>query len=168
MKTLSHPSIIGIDVSRDWLDIHCLPDEHNQRLPNTSEGHEQLIMLAQQRHAVVCFEVTGGQEWKLWAALEAAGVQARQLPSAQIKAFAASCGIRAKTDRIDAALIARFMAFRPTAGHRLPARNIRHLKALTTRRRQLVEMRKRLDTSSNSISWTIASSRMFLRCSSTY
>ena len=46
----------------------------------------------------------------------------------------------AKTDRIDAELIARFMAFRPEAGRRLPSGKLRDLRALTTKRKQLVEM----------------------------
>lgn len=59
-------------------------------------------------------------------------------------AFALSRGTRAKTDRIDAELIARFMQFRPEAGRRLPSENLRILRALTTRRAQIVDMRKRL------------------------
>ncbi|WP_217645881.1 IS110 family transposase [Paracoccus homiensis] len=53
-------------------------------------------------------------------------------------------GTRAKTDRIDAEFIARFMPFRPEAGRKLPGENLRVLRALTTRRAQVVEMRKRL------------------------
>ena len=89
-------------------------------------------------------EATGGQEWRLWAAFDAAGIKTRQLPPAQIKAFATSRGTRAKTDRIDAELIARFMAFRPDAGRSLPAQKLRLLRALTSKRAQLVETRKRL------------------------
>jgi transposase len=59
---------------------------------------------------------------KLWAALDVAGIVARQLPPVQIKAFATSRGTRAKTDRIDAELIARFIAFRPDTGRTLPAK----------------------------------------------
>ena len=59
-------------------------------------------------------------------------------------AFALSQGRRAKTDRIDAGLIARFMNFRPEAGRRLPSEKLRVPRALTTRRGQIVEMRKRL------------------------
>jgi len=109
MNKLSHGQIIGIDVSKDWLDIHCLPDGHRLRFPNTASGHGQVIETACERDACICFEATGGQEWRLWAALDVAGIVARQLPPAQIKAFAASRGTRAKTDRIDAELIARFM-----------------------------------------------------------
>jgi len=66
------------------------------------------------------------------------------VPPAQVKALAQSRGTRAKTDRIDAALIARFFAFRPEAGRSLPAEKIRLLRALMAKRAQLVEMRKRL------------------------
>jgi transposase len=90
------------------------------------------------------FEATGGQESALWATFVAAEIDAGQLPPALIKAFALSWGTRAKTDRIDAELSARFMLFRPEAGRRLPTANLRILRALTTRRTQTVDMRKRL------------------------
>ena len=144
MNRVSHDQIIGIDVSRDWLDIHCLPDGNRERLPNAADGHERLVGIARDKQAAVCFEATGGQEWRLWVALEAAGVITRQLPPAQIKAFAASRGTRAKTDRIDAELIARFMAFRPEAGRHLPPAKLHLLRALTSKRGQIVETRKRL------------------------
>ncbi len=144
MITISQSPIIGVDVSRDWLDIHCLSDGCHLRLPNTDEGHVQLAGIARDRGALVCFEATGGQEWRLWASLDAAGVATRQLPPAQIKAFAASRGTRAKTDRIDAELIARFMVFRPEAGRCLPHEKLRLLRALVSKRGQLVETRKRL------------------------
>lgn len=143
MDKLSHGRIIGIDVSRDWLDLHCLPDGHRVRVPNAPVGHAAVADFAKDRDAVVCFESTGGQEWQLWAALEVEGVTARQVPPAQVKAFAQSRGTRAKTDQIDAELIARFFAFRPEAGRRLPAEKLRLLRALTSKRAQLVEMRKR-------------------------
>lgn len=61
-----------------------------------------------------------------------------------MKAFAQSRDTRAKTDRIDAELIAYFFVFRPEAGRSLPAKNLRLLRALTATRAQLVEMGKRL------------------------
>lgn len=144
MDNLSHGRVIGIDVSRDWLDLHCLPDGLQCRMPNGPEGHAAVSDLARDRDAIVCFELTGGQEWQLWETLEAEGVIARQVPPAQVKAFARSRGTRAKTDRIDAELIARFFAFRPDAGRRLPTEKLRSLRALTSKRAQIVEMRKRL------------------------
>ena len=139
-------TILGIDVSRDWLDGFCLPGQKRFRFPNTATGHIALVAMIQQLSASVKvgFEATGGHEWVLWTELIDAGIIAVQLSPAQIKAFALSRGTLAKTDRIDAELIARFMAFRPEAGRELPDKNIRILRTLTTRRAQLVDMRKRL------------------------
>ena len=144
MEKISQARVIGIDVSRDWLDLHCLPEGKRARLANTLEGHEQVAQLALELGALVCFEATGGQEWRLWSTLDAAGIATRQLPPAQIKAFAASRGTRAKTDRIDAELIAQFMLFRPDAGRVLPHEKLRLLRALASKRGQVVETRKRL------------------------
>lgn len=146
MSNLSQIPVIGIDVSRDHLDAYSLCNGQTFRLPNTPQGHARLVNRACSAGAIICFEATGGQEWRLWATLDAAGIEARQLPPAQVKAFATSCGSRAKTDRIDAEFIARFMAFRPDAGRILPAGNMRLLRALTSKRGQLVETRKRLLT----------------------
>jgi len=145
MKDIAQTANLGIDVSRDHLDGYFLPDGKRFRLQNTEDGHARLIkLLAEYRDVTVCFEATGGQEWRLWSALDAAGIATRQLPPAQIKAFAASRGTRAKTDRIDAELIARFLDFRPDAGRRLPHEKLRLLRALCAKRGQLVEMKKRL------------------------
>lgn len=142
---IARTTIVGIDVSRDWLDGFCLPDQDRFRIPNTAEGHNALVTMIRQLpgQIKVGFEATGGQEWVLWTELAAAEIAAVQLPPAQIKAFALSRGTRAKTDRIDAELIAKFMAFRPEVGRKLPDENLRILRTLTTRRGQLVDMRKR-------------------------
>jgi len=145
MKNISQTAIPGIDVSRDHLDGYFLPDGKRFRLANSGKGHAQLIeLLAAYPDVKVCFEATGGQEWRLWSALDEVGIATRQLPPAQIKAFAASRGTRAKTDRIDAELIARFLDFRPEAGRHLPHQKLRLVRALCAKRGQLVEMRKRL------------------------
>lgn len=139
-------SVVGIDASRDWLDGFWFSAERRFRLPNSAEGHEQLISAIREMPGAVKvgFGAMVGQEWALWATLDAAGIDAGQLPPAQIKAFAFSRGRRAKTDWIDAKLIARFMLLRPEAGRTLPSENLRILRALTTRRSQIVDMRKRL------------------------
>lgn len=139
-------AVIGIDVSCDWLDGFCLSSGRHFRLPNTAEGHAQLLVQVQHMPGTVRigFEATGGQEWALWTHLVAAGIETVQLAPAQIKAFARSRGTRAKTDRIDAVLIAGFMQFRPEAGRVLLHENLRILRALTTRGAQIVNMRKRL------------------------
>ena len=143
---ISDTTILGIDVSRAWLDGFCLPSQNRFRHPNTADGHSALVAMIQQLSGTVKvgFEATGGHERMLWTELVDAGIVAVQLSPAQIKAFALSRGTLAKTDRIDAELIARFMAFRPEAGRELPDEKLRILRTLTTRRGQLVDIRKRL------------------------
>ena len=95
---VSATTVVGIDVSREWLDGFCLPDLQRFCLANSPEAHENLILMIRQMPAPlrVGFEATGRQEWAVWTALATAGIDARQLPRAQIKAFAKSRGTRAK------------------------------------------------------------------------
>ena len=60
--------IVGIDVSRDWLDGFCLPGQQRFRHSNTEQGHTALVAMIQQMpgQVKVGFEATGGQEWVLW------------------------------------------------------------------------------------------------------
>ena len=141
--TITAATLIGIDVSRDELDGVCLPFGVRFRLPNSAQGHARLAQMIQALPAPskIDLNATEGQEWALWTPRVQAGEDAVPLPPAQIKAVALSWRRRATTDRIDAELIARFMAFRPEAGRRLPSEILRVLRALTTRRAQIVEMR---------------------------
>ena len=148
IETAQERSNIGIDVSKDHLDIHCLPDGRKMRLPNDRKGHAQVAKMARERNAVVGFEATGGCEWPLWAALAKKEISARQLPPAQIKAFAIGMGFRTRTDPIDAMMIAEFMKARPDAGRELPLAVLRELRAHVARRAQLVSALKRPTTRS--------------------
>ena len=74
IDTIARSAIIGIDVSRDWLDSHCLPHGQRLRLANTIEGHQKVVELARQQSALVCFEATGGQDWRLRSALDTEGI----------------------------------------------------------------------------------------------
>lgn len=96
MKNISQTPILSIDVSRDHLDGYFLPDGKRFRLANSGKGHAQLIELFTAYPDVkVCFETTGGQKWRLWSALDEVGVATRQLPPAQIKAFAVGAELKA-------------------------------------------------------------------------
>jgi transposase len=89
---------------------------------------------------LVVLEATGGMEVRLAAALAAAGLPVAVVNPRQVRAFARATGRLAKTDRLDAAVIARFAeAVRPP-GAALPDEATRHLGALVARRRQLLEM----------------------------
>ncbi|MEN8833098.1 hypothetical protein [Pacificibacter sp.] len=61
MNAVSRDQIIGIDVSRDWLDIYCLPEGKRARVPNKVEGHEQVAQRALETGALVGFEATVGR-----------------------------------------------------------------------------------------------------------
>ena len=67
MNPSTHREIIGLDVLHEWLDIHCLADGCQLRLPNTADGHSQRAEIVGDRNAPVCFKAAGGQEWRLWA-----------------------------------------------------------------------------------------------------
>ncbi|MDU8911006.1 IS110 family transposase [Aestuariicoccus sp. MJ-SS9] len=122
----------------------CLGDQRWFRHSYTAEGHSsQVAMLRQIPGAVkVGFLAEGGREWVLRTELVAAGIVAVRRSPSQIKAFAPSRGTRAKTDRIDAEPVARFVAFRLAAGREEPDENRRILRTLTTRAGQLVDLRK--------------------------
>ena len=82
---VAETTVLGVDVSRDWLDGFCLPDEKRFRYPNTADGHNALVAMIQQLSGPmkVGFEATGGHEWVLWTELSAAGIVAVQLSPAQ-------------------------------------------------------------------------------------
>ncbi len=148
---LTHKDIfVGIDIGKRECFIATLGVNHVRKIKNTPEGHRECITLlsdlAQNRSLVrIGLEATGGYEWRLWAALDKAGFDVRQLAPAQVSAFAHACGGRAKTDVIDAHVIARLVQFRPDKGRRLPQENTRKLNALSAKRRQLVKMRSALN-----------------------
>lgn len=127
-------AVIGRDVSRDWLDFHSLFEGKRGRFRNTAQGHSQLAALAKEYSAAVCLEATGGMEWPLWAHLETEDGAAFQVSPAQVKAFTRALGTRAKTDQMDAEMIARFFVSRPAAGRKLPAQKRRDLRALNSKR----------------------------------
>ena len=132
---------VGIDVSKDWLDVHVL-DGTSQRFGNTPEGHRSLIaLLNSQPIERVVLEATGGYERLLVAALVAAELPVVVTNPRQVRDFAKALGLLAKTDRIDAQVLARFaQAVQP------PLRTIADeetlkLRELLARRAQLIEMR---------------------------
>jgi len=138
-------AFVGVDVSKADFCVFNSITGQEFTLPNTPEGHRVLIaQLGDPRSMQIALEPTGGCEWGLWEALESAGFAVRQVSAAHVRAFARSLGNLAKTDPIDARMIAGFIAFRPKAGRRLPGKILRNLNVLTSKRRQLVAMRKRL------------------------
>jgi transposase len=132
---------VGIDVSKDRLDIHLRPAGEGFAVPRDGPGLERLTArLRAAAPALVVIEATGGFEATVAAALACAGLPLAVVNPAQVRAFARAVGRLAKTDRLDAELIARFAEqVRPEA-RPVPGAQARALGELVVRRRQIVEM----------------------------
>jgi transposase len=133
--------IVGIDVSKDRLDIALRPSGEAFAVERNAAGLELLAarLRALSPH-IVALEATGGFETVAAAALAAAGLPVVIVNPAQIRAFAKAIGQRAKTDPIDAAVIAHFAEATKPEPRPLPDQATRLLADLVARRRQIIEM----------------------------
>jgi transposase len=132
---------VGIDVSKERLDVHARPSGESFALPRDGAGIAALAeRLRSAGPVLVVLEATGGFEVTVAAGLAGAGLPLAVVNPAQIRAFARAVGRLAKTDRLDAEVIARFAeAVRPEA-RPVPGPEAQALAELVVRRRQLVEM----------------------------
>lgn len=132
---------VGIDVAKAQLDIAVGPTAQGWSVPNQEEGIGQLVSrLGELSPALVVLEATGGQELPVVAALAAAGLPVVVVNPRQVRNFAKATGRLAKTDTLDAQVLARFgEAVRPTP-RPLPDAEAQALQALLARRRQVVGM----------------------------
>lgn len=139
---MSGPCYVGIDVSKDHLDVHLRPTGEAFRAGTDEAGVAAVVArLVGAGPALVVLEATGGYEAPVAAALAAAGVPVAVVNPRQARRFAEATGRLAKTDRLDAAALAHFAeAVRP-AVRPLPDADARALAALVDRRRQLIGMR---------------------------
>lgn len=133
--------VVGIDVSKDRLDVHVRPGDVTFFVKRDGDGIAALVeKLAPLQPAAVAVEATGGFETVVAAGLAGAGLPVVVVNPAQVRAFANALGKRAKTDPIDAAVIARFVeATRPPV-RPLPDEATQLLADLVARRRQIVAM----------------------------
>ena len=135
------PLFVGIDVSKDRLDVALRPTEEVFVVDRNAAGLAALIeRLRPLAPALIALEATGGFETVVAAALAAAGLPLVVVNPAQVRAFARAIGQRAKTDAIDAAVIAHFAAATRPAPRPLPDEATRLLADLVTRRRQIIDM----------------------------
>jgi transposase len=132
---------VGIDVSKDRLDVHVHPAGESFAVARNGQGVLQLVeRLKAITLELVAVEATGGFETVVAAGLAGAGLPVVVVNPAQVRHFAQALGKRAKTDPIDAAVIARFVEATKPAVRVLPDETTRHLADLVARRRQIVEM----------------------------
>lgn len=133
--------IVGIDVSKDWLDAHALPSGMAERFANDHAGLDALIAwLKPLGTEIVALEATGGLEGLCVAALASADMAVIVVNPTQVRAFAVSLGKRTKTDAIDAAVIAAFVEATKPAIRPLRDAETRAFGELVTRRRQIMQM----------------------------
>jgi transposase len=136
-------SYVGIDVSKDRLDVAMLGKREEKQVDNTSQGIASLVtwMQALQPELIVV-EATGGYQRAVVEALFWAGLAVAVVNPARVRQFARSCGLLAKTDKLDAQVLAVF-------GQRVQPRRYaakseagKQLSALLVRRKQVEEMLK--------------------------
>jgi transposase len=132
----------GIDVSKDRLDITVLPDEQCSSVSNDAAGWAELVeQLRGSSITAIGVEASGGYERGVVRALLAAGMSVRQINPFKLRQFAKASGTLAKNDRLDARMIASFVAVMPTRPAQRQAPMIEQLAAMLTVRRQLGEQK---------------------------
>jgi len=135
-------TFVGIDVSKQKLDVCVMPGGQLHAFDNDAAGHAKLVALGQSLGDVLLvLESTGGYERPALFALQDAGLAVALVNPRQVRDFAKGIGQLAKTDALDAAILAEFarlVAPRPTAK---TSKKQRELEALVTRRRQILEVR---------------------------
>ena len=134
-------TIMGIDVSKEALDLWSYPEDRGWRCGYTDHELSALVSeLVQLQPSRVIVEATGGLETRLVSELSAAGLPVVVVNPRQVRQFARASGRLAKTDRLDAELLAQFgNAMRPPV-RSLPDAALRELRDLVARRRQLIAM----------------------------
>lgn len=131
---------IGMDVSKATLDV-CTSNGGIWQVPNTDRAMDELrARIAGLQPALIVLEATGGYELRAAGALASCGLPVAVVNPRQVRSFARSLGQLAKTDRIDARILAAFAATIRPEPRPLPDADTRALDALISRRRQLVEM----------------------------
>ena len=132
---------VGIDVSKDKLDVHIRPGGEKFVVSRNADGLDELIKRLKPVHAdAIGVEATGGFEQVVAATIGGAALPVVVVNPAQVRAFARALGQRAKTDPIDAGVIAHFVeATRPQV-RPLRDEQTRLLAEMVTRRRQIIHM----------------------------
>ena len=135
-----HP-FVGIDVSKDRLDIGLEGDAASWQVSNDEEGiSAAAVRLEEMQPALVVIESTGGLEMAVVSELCTRRIPLALVNPGRVREFAKSLGLLAKTDRLDAQLLARFGKAAELQPSPLPDRAVQHLSARMGRRRQLLQI----------------------------
>ncbi|MCC2096161.1 MAG: transposase [Hyphomicrobiales bacterium] len=146
---------IGIDISKDHLDTHRLPGSERGRFENTSTGHKALIKWIGPAPTRIVYEATGPYHRKLEVQLAAAGMPIVKVNPRQARRFAQAVGGLAKTDALDAAMLARMGALLGLEARPVRDAILNTLKDLHIARAGLVKDRTAAKNRARSISLTL-------------
>jgi len=139
METVT--AYVGIDVAKEKLDIAVHSSDQQRTFANSDAGIGQALSCLQRlTPALIVLEATGGIEIPLTAALAVAGMPVVVVNPRQVRDFAKATGRLAKTDTLDAKILAHFAAVIRPPLRPLPDAHTQEMTAILTRRRQLVEM----------------------------
>lgn len=137
----SNAEFIGVDVSKDNLDVASWTSNEYKRFQNDPTGIQELINWLKILQAeLIVLEATGGLELPFVAELAFEKMPVAVVNPRRIREFARSIGQLAKTDKLDARVIAHFGAATHPEARKLPTNDEEKLTALITRRRQIIEM----------------------------
>jgi transposase len=138
---MSVDCFVGIDVAKDHVDLAVRPTQEQWRAPTTAAGIAEVVSRLQTlQPTLVVLEATGGLERPLVLALAATGLPVVVSNPRQVRDFAKAAGRLAKTDQIDARILAEFAQTMRPAVRPLPTAEARALSATLARRTQLLEM----------------------------
>ena len=130
---------IGIDVAKQYFDLHSLKTGQDKRMENSTDGIRQCVAICNKiKPELIVMEATGGYELTLAATLQTEGCAVAVVNPRRVRDFAKAAGQIAKTDRLDARIIAQFAATMEPMPTEQFSENTQKLKALVARRSQLV------------------------------
>lgn len=133
---------VGVDISKDTLDVHLHPEGASRRFANSAKGFTALIRwLGDFEVARVVFEPTGAYHRRFERRLGEAGFALAKVNPRQARRFAEAIGRQAKTDAVDAAMLARFGALIEPPTRQIVSETLDQMKALLIARRALVKDR---------------------------
>ena len=133
---------IGIDVSKARLDVHVLNSKSDLQFDNSADGIRECCKICLEvEPEIIVMEATGGYEYAAAAELSSNGLPVAVVNPRRIRDFAKAVGVTAKTDKIDARIIALYAANCKPMPQGVLDDNTRRIKALTSRRQQLLDIR---------------------------
>jgi transposase len=133
---------VGVDISKDTLDVHLHPDGDTRQFANTARGFTTMLeWLAGRQISRIVFEPTGAYHHAFERRLGAAGLPLVKVNPLQARRFAEAIGTRAKTDAVDAAMLARFGAMAELPVRPIVSQTIDEMKELLVARRALIKDR---------------------------